>query len=147
MSVSTKTKAIVLTAVVLALLLATIVGLVYFRRISSVGVVKTVGCDVFWDSGLTNRVTEIDWGMVEPGREHNRTVFIKNTSNVPANLTLGTDNWNPSVASDYIALFWNYDNHTLAVGEVVPVVFTLSIAANIMGVTNFTFDIVIIASG
>ena len=147
MSVEPRTKAILLTAAVLALLLATIVGLVYFRRISSVGIIKTVGCDVFSDSALTQRVTSIDWGIVEPGSQNNKSVYIKNTSNVPAKLTLGTENWNPSVASDYITLYWNYDNRTLSVGEAIPVAFTLAVASNISGVTNFNFDIVIIASG
>lgn len=147
MSVETKTKAILLTAAVLALLLATLIGLVYFRRISSVGVIKTVGCDVFWDSALTQTVTSIDWGMVEPGSQNNQSVYIKNTSNVPAKLTLGTQNWNPTVASDYITLFWNYDNRTLSVGEAIFVKFTLAVASNITGVTNFNFDIVIITVG
>lgn len=147
MSVEIRTKAILLTATVIALLLATIIGLVYFRRISSVGVIKTVGCDVFWDSSLTQRVTSIDWGMLSPGQEKNQSVYIKNTSNVKANLTLGTESWEPSSASDYISLFWNYNNQSLAVGEAIYVTFTLTVAQNITGITNFKFDIVIIASG
>lgn len=147
MSVTTKTKAILLTATVMALLLATLIGLVFFKRISSVGMIKTVGCEVFWDSALTQRVTSIDWGILEPGQEKNVSVYIKNTSNVHANLTLGTEKWVPSTSSDYITLFWNYNNHTLGIGEVIPVTFTLAVASNITGITNFSFDIVIIASG
>jgi hypothetical protein len=147
MSVETRTKAILLTAVVIALLLATIIGIVYFRRISSTGTIKTVGCDVFADSALTQRVTEINWGMCEPGKEYNKSVYIKNTSNVPVNLTLGTENWNPATASDYITLYWNYKNQTLAVNEMLPVTFTLAIASNITGITSFNFDITVITYG
>jgi hypothetical protein len=147
MSVSIKTKAILLTAVVLALLLATIIGIAYFYRIPSTGTIKAVGCAVYWDSNLTKPVTTIKWGICEPGKEYNRSVYIKNTSNVATNLTLGTENWDPTTASDYVTLYWNYDNHTLAVNEVIPVVLTLAIAGDITGITNFSFTIVIIAVG
>lgn len=145
--VTKKTKAILLTAVIIALLLVTIVGLVYFRRIPSTGTIKAVGCEVYWDAALTENVTSIDWGMLEPGREYNESVYIKNTSNVQANLTLGTENWNPSVASDYITLYWDYSNQTLDVNEAVFVTFTLAISPDISEITNFSFDIVIIAYG
>lgn len=147
MSVTPKTKAILLTATVLALLLATLIGLVFFRRISSVGMIKTVGCDVFSDSAATQKITLIDWGIVDPGKAYNRSVYIKNTSNVQVNLTLGTQNWNPPTASNFISLFWNYNNKTLAVNEVRPATFTLAIDSKITGITNFSFDIDIIASG
>lgn len=147
MSVQTRTKAILLTAAILALLIATIVGLVYLRPIPSTGVIKAVGCEVYWDSGLTQIVTSIDWGMVEPGKEYNSSVYIKNTSNVAANLTLGTQNWNPSNASDFITLYWNYNNQTLAVDEAILVTFTLAISPDVTGITTFNFEIVIIAAG
>lgn len=142
-----RTKAILLTAAVIALLLATIIGLAYFRRIPSTGVIKTVGCDVYWDSDLTNHVDLIDWGTVEHGNEYNASIYVVNTSNVPANLTLGTESWNPPETSDFVTLYWNYNNQTLAVSEVILVVFTLEISLDVTGITNFSFDIVIISVG
>lgn len=147
MSIQTKTKAMLLTAVIIAFIVATIIGLTYFRRIPSVGVIKTVGCEAYWDSALTQNVTQIDWGVIAPGSETNTSIYIKNTSNVPANLTLGTESWNPTNASDYITLYWNYNNQTLAVGQAIPVTFSLDVLANITGITNFSFNIVIIAYG
>lgn len=136
-----------LTAVILALLLATIVGIYYFYRISSTGTIKKIGCEVYWDQVLTQPVTTIAWGILEPGKEYNRSVFIKNTSNVASQLMLGTEEWTPATASDYITLYWDYDNRTLAVGEVIPVTFTLAVASDITGITSFTFNIVLIAYG
>lgn len=147
MSIEPRTKAILLTAIVIALLLATIVGVVYFRRIPSTGIIKTVGCEVFWDIDLTQNVTHIDWGTVEPGKEYDKPVYIKNTSNVRANLTLGTENWNPASASDYLTLYWNYNNQTLEVSEAVYVAFTLAISPVVTNITNFSFYIVIVAVG
>jgi len=85
--------------------------------------------------------------MLAPGETKNVSVYIKNTSNVKANLTLGTENWNPASASDYISLFWNYSNQTLGVGEVILVKFSLEVSPDITGITSFSFDIIIIASG
>jgi hypothetical protein len=146
-TVSGRTKAILLTATVLALLLATIVGMAYLKRLSATGTVKRVNCEVYWDSALTNIVTEMPWGVVEPGKEYNRTVYIKNLSNVQANLTLGTENWNPTVASNYITLYWDYKNQTLAVNQAIKVTFTLAISPSITGIENFSFTVVIICSG
>jgi hypothetical protein len=147
LSVAPRTKAILLTAAIIVLLLATIVGLVYFRRVPSVGIIKNVGCEVYSDSALTQIVTQIDWGFLDPGKEYNRSAYIKNTSNVPANLTLGTDGWSPASASDYLTLYWNYNNQTVPVGQAVFATFTLSVASNVTGITNFSFNIVIIAYG
>ena len=147
MDVSGKTKAILLTAVILAALLATLVGLQYLRTIPATGRIKTIGCEVYWDAALTNRVTSINWGTMTPGENKDMTVDIKNTGNAPATLTLGTQNWVPSTASNFINLWWNYNNSTIPEGIGIPVVFTLDISPSITGITSFSFDIIIIASG
>ena len=43
----------------------------------------------------------------------------------------------------YFTLTWNYDNSTIAVNEVKPVIFTLSISSNITDVATFSFDIIV----
>ena len=35
--------------------------------LSNVGTVKAVGIGVYWDTGLTNRTTTINWGTLDPG--------------------------------------------------------------------------------
>lgn len=147
MSVSNKTKGILFTAVILALLLATLIGLTFILRIPSSGTIKAIGCAVYFDATLTQNVTSINWGTVAPGSETNVSVYILNTGTAPANLTLGTQNWVPTVASNYIALFWNYNNSTLAVNQAIPVTFMLDVYSNVTGIKNFTFTIDIVANG
>jgi hypothetical protein len=52
-----------------------------------------------------------------------------------------TENWNPTAAFDSITLTWNYDDLWIAANASIPVVFTLSVDANVTGVTAFSFDI------
>jgi len=58
-----------------------------------------------------------------------------------------TSNWNPSSASSYMTLSWNYGGQTLAVNEVKQVKFTLAVSSSITGITSFSFDITIAANG
>jgi hypothetical protein len=116
-------------------------------RIVGRGTVKAVGVGVFWDSNCTNTASFIDWGMVEPGSMNNVTVYVRNEGNVAANITLATDNWNPSNASDYLALSWNYDGRQLNPQEVVQVTLTLTVSSSVQGIESFSFDIIISVSG
>jgi hypothetical protein len=115
-------------------------------RIRGSGTVKAVGVGVFWDSNCTNPVSFIDWGMVEPGSMNNVTVYVRNEGNVAANISLATENWNPSSASDYLALSWNYDGRQLNLQEVVPITLNLTVSSSVHGIESFSFDIVISVS-
>jgi len=146
--VTQQQKAILLTAAIIAVLFAATVGVIYFYlRVPSVGTIVSVNVEVYWDAAATQKCTSIDWGMCYPGENKTKTVYVKNTSNVPMNLTLATENWNPVAASDFISLYWTYDNHTLAVNEVYQTTLTLAISPAITGITTFNFNIVIIGKG
>jgi hypothetical protein len=116
-------------------------------RIPSVGTVKTVGVGAFWDINCTSRVTEIDWGLVEPGYHVNATIFHRNEGNAPITLSLHTENWNPSNASGYITLRWDYTGQTVDPGAVMKTTLTLAVSSNVTGITSFTFDILITGIG
>jgi hypothetical protein len=116
-------------------------------RIPSVGTIKTVGVEAFWDINCTSRVTEIDWGRVEPGYHVNATIFLRNEGNAPITLSLRTENWSPSNASDHMTLSWDYAYQTVDPGAVVKVNLTLAVSSDIIGITNFTFDIIITGIG
>lgn len=115
-------------------------------KISNQGALKAVGVGVYWDSGLTNKVSSIDWGILEPDSNVNKTVYIRNEGNAAATLSMTTSNWSPSNATNYLTLTWNYGGQTLNVNEAVQVKLTLSASSSITGITNFSFDITITAT-
>ena len=112
----------------------------------NLGTVKTTGVGVYWDSGCSNSVTSVNWGTVAPGSTNDVTVYIKNEGNAAETLSSTAENWNPSIASTYMTLTWDYAGQVIDVGEVVQVTLSLSVSDTIEGITSFSFDIVIVGS-
>jgi len=140
----------IIIVAVSVLFLTTITGGLLQRSttVGSVGTVKGVGVGVFWDSGCTNRVSSINWSLVEPGSLNNATVYIKNEGNSPVTLNLNTTNWNPMNAPNYMKLRWDYANQTIKpTDNALRVKLTLAVYSNITGITNFRFDIIITGTG
>lgn len=113
----------------------------------STGTVKGIGVGIYWDSACTNRVTSIDWGLADPGTMQNKTTYIRNEGNANVTLTLQTSSWSPTSAATYISLGWTYAGQTIPVNQVVQVTLRLTIASTVTGITTFSFDITIYASG
>jgi hypothetical protein len=139
--------ALILYTLSLGVLGPTVLAALSNRTITNAGSVKTIGVGVYWDQAMTNPVSSISWGSIEPGSNVNKTVYIRNEGNAPATLSMTTSNWNPSSASSYMTLSWNYGGQTLAVNEVRQVIFTLAVSSSVTGVTSFSFDITIAANG
>lgn len=116
------------------------------RTISNAGSVVTIGVGIYWDRECTSRVSVIDWGALEPGSDRSVAVYIRNEGSSPAGLTMHTANWNPPDASKYVVLSWNREGYSAGIAEVIQATFTLSISADIAGITTFGFDIIITAS-
>ena len=112
----------------------------------NLGTVKTTGVGVYWDSGCSNSVTSVNWGTVAPGSTNDVTVYIKNEGNAAETLSSTAENWNPSIASTYMTLTWDYAGQVIDVGEVVQVTLSLTVSDTIEGITSFSFDIVIVGS-
>jgi len=117
------------------------------NTIPSVGTVKGIGVGVYWNSECTNRTSSIYWGLLEPGSNKTVTVYIRNEGNSGVTLSKVTQNWSPLTASDYITLDWNYAGQTLSVDQVLQTKLTLVVSSSISGITSFSFDTIITATG
>lgn len=140
--------------IVLASVLAFVAGSVltfaltqWTRRIPSTASLKVVGVGVYEDAACTISVTQINWGILEPGDTATFAAYIKNLSNVPITLTLQTEDWSPTNASNFITLSWDYDGSKIPVDSSIPVTLTLNVDAATSGIESFSFTIVIIGSG
>lgn len=138
-----KARIILVTVFLSGILLGSIVYAAYqhFQPIRNVGTVRVIGVDVFADAELTSRLTEIPWGVMSPDESRNVTVWIQNTGNYAQKLVMWTESWNPTSAFDFISLTWDYDDSWIPVNDAILVVFTLSLDADITGVTNFSFEL------
>lgn len=144
----TKQEALAVATVVAIVVIVSAVLLYYSYRMGGHGVIKTVGCGVYTDAACTLPCTEIDWGFLSPGQVSKVTLYIKNTGNAPINLTLSIENWEPVTASVYLTYSWNYTTgQTLEPSEVVIVDLFLTVSPDIVGITEFSNDIIITAEG
>jgi len=143
-------KSTVLLLVVALISVATVasVGIVQ-RRIRSEGTVyvKVLGVEVYWDPECTLVVTEIDWGVLEPSDAVSKTIYVKNTGNTAATLSMATENWAPADAGAFIAVTWDAEGFALKAGANMPVNITLSVSAGIKGISDFSLEIVITGGG
>ena len=114
--------------------------------ISSVGTFKAIGVGVYWDDSLTNRVTEINWGLLEPGDRKSFTIYISNEGTAPLTLSMSTSKWNPSSASNYLTLTWSNTGQTINAGVAAQLTLTLTVSESVSGINSFNFDITAVGS-
>jgi len=117
------------------------------RTVANAYSMRGVGVGIYWDQGCTNRTLSLDWERIEAGSDNTLAVYIKNEGDSAVSLWLATSNWIPSVASAYMTLIWNYSGRILSPDEAIPVELILNVAPTVSGITNFSFDIVITATG
>jgi len=143
-----KLKTIWLASLLLFYFVGLATGMFLARKvITNTATIKTVGVGISPNPDFTVSLTQIDWGVLEPGMSKNYTAYMKNTGNVPLTLNMTIEGWNPAEAAQYITLVWDAEGKTLNVSEVIQVTFTLTVSANISGITSFSFQIVIVGSG
>ena len=95
----------------------------------------------------TNRTSSINWGLLDPGSNKTVTVYIRNEGNAVATLSKAAQNGNPSTPSSYTTLNWNYAGQTPSVNQVLQLKLTLVVSSTVLGIANFSFDIMITATG
>jgi hypothetical protein len=116
------------------------------RTVSNTGTVQTIGFNVYSDSACTNPLTSINWGNVTPNSNYTFTLYALDSGNVNIVLSMSTNTWNPSTASNYLSLSWNYISGTvLTPNESVPIILTLTVG-NIQGITSFSFNILMVGT-
>jgi len=139
--------ALVLYTLALSMLSPVMSAIQASKAVSNSGSVKGIGVGIYSDQSCTSPVSSINWGILDPGSNANKTIYIRNEGNTAATLSMTTSNWNPTTASSYMTLSWNYGGQTLSVNQVVQVKLTLSVSSSVTGITNFSFDITITAAG
>ena len=112
--------------------------LTYQTRITNIGRIKTIGCEV--------TPTEIDWGTLTPNQTATKTIQITNNGTTNITLTYTTQEWNPPETEQYITLTWNYTNQTIQPNQTTTIQLTLYIKPEIHDITNFQFTITITAT-
>jgi len=122
--------------------------------VPSLGTVKTIGVETYWDQNRENKTEEINWDEIWVGSSKNLTLYIQSVSNYKITINLNVTDWNPANISEYMTLSWDYNGTLFNPGETIQVTLTLSIPSSQSfvrylideKVQNFSFDIHIVAS-
>lgn len=110
------------------------------------GTVKTINLKAFHDPECTIPLTVIEWGMLELGGSYTFECYLLNDGSAPSTLTMHTENWNPTEASNYLTLTWDAENKTLQPKIPLMATFSLNVNQDIQGIEEFSFDIIITAT-
>ena len=114
----------------------------------SIGSVKSVNCTIYSDAAATQKLTYINWGTLPPDSSVNYTIYIKNTGNTPCNWTYSLGNWLPANANSYVYASIDFKGAVNTVpAQVIQAVITDSVLANAPVNTNYSYDIIVTASG
>jgi hypothetical protein len=145
-----KTSTGTLIAIVAAAIFLTVTttGLVTTNQtIPTSGTVNSTNCDVFSDDACTTSLTSLNWGTVSPGGSVTKTIYIKNTGNIPITLSMTKAGWNPASANGPISITWNREGYTYDPSAVASATLTLNVSSSINGISNFNVDILITGTG
>lgn len=119
-----------------------------YYYIGNIAQVKTVGVSVYADSGCTEKVDNIAWGVLQSGEAKNFSCFVRSESNVPVTLSMNTSSWQPENISVWVLLNWNLESVKLEPNVATALIFTLVVNNTIpYGFDTFTFDITVSGSG
>lgn len=148
---SRKTILLILIAVGATIAISTTISILFSRianlYVPSLGTIKTLGVEAYWDVNVENKTEAIHWGTIWPGSTQNVTLYVRSISNIETTLNLNATNWNPTNLSNYMNLTWNYNGATIRPNEIIQVTLTLSTPFIQYLITNdvkqFSFDIII----
>ena len=130
---SKKTILLVTITAVITLIIGSLISIwlskVTNLKVPSIGTIKTLGVEAYWDANLTDKIDEdeqIDWGTLWIGSSNNITIYLRSISNVEATLYVNATNWDPANLSDYMNLLCTRNGTTVHPGEKIQTTLTLS---------------------
>ena len=109
-------------------------------------VTSTLNLAIYEDENAIATCDNIIWGTLNPGDEATKTIYIKNTGNTAATLSMTASSWTPTEAGNKLTLTWNKQGSTIAAGALVAATLTLQVAADTGDLTDFSMNIVISGS-
>jgi hypothetical protein len=139
------TAALVLAVLVAAATFAVVESVSNIKGFSNQGKLKAVDLGLYSDNACTNETNGVNWGSFSPGASSSVTLYVRNQGDSAVKLNLTTQNWNPANARELITLTWNREGQVLKPQMVTVATLSLSVSANVNGITDFSFDTIVTA--
>jgi hypothetical protein len=135
---------------ILLTLFVSIVAVVFLRpsglalNVSAVETSETLGA--FWDAGCSVSVISVDWGNMTPGQTKSTIFYVKNEGSTTVFLSAIDKNWNPTAAQNYIHFIFDSNDQKVKSNEVRKVACSLIVSKQTVGVTNYSFDVLLLGT-
>jgi len=139
-------KLIIVFALVNVLLVA---GISSVQQVAfqSTGLVKSINVGVYLDANCTIQVGGIDWGLMEPGENITREVYLRNEGNVEVVLSIWAANWSSPEVEEFMDFSSDYQDSPVGVANKIPLKLILHLSPDIKEIETFGFDIIIETRG
>lgn len=111
--------------------------------LGSTGTITSIGVSTYSDANCVTRITNVNWGTLNPGGAVAKNIFIKNEGNTYMTLSLDTSSWYPTTAQNYMSLSWDYSGQALEPHQIIQVTLILSVSQQVSGIQSFSFEIII----
>jgi hypothetical protein len=101
----------------------------------SVGTIKTIGVETYWDQNGENKIEALTWDEIKIEKNEwdeitmepiSTTVYVKSVSNFRVTMNIFLTDWSPEEISDYLTVSWDYEGEEMDPGDIIPVTLTLS---------------------
>jgi len=141
---SYKTLVLVAIVAIISIASSTLVSMMlsysdYDVYVPSVGTIKTLDVETYWDQNGENKRETLSWDEIKIEKISweeikidplNTTVYVKSVSNFKVTLDIFLTDWNPAEISDYLTISWDYNGTLINPGEIIPVTMTLSASSS-----------------
>jgi hypothetical protein len=111
------------------------------------GTLRAVGVAFYKDAAATQPATNVTWGLLNSNGSYSTLLYCKDIKNTNVTLALTINGWNPTDAVSYMTAGWNYTGATIHPNAIVPILFQLQIFSNATGITSFSYNYVVVATG
>jgi hypothetical protein len=116
---------------------------------SGKGSVSMLNVMLYANADKTIIAKNLDWTElnnnhpISPNSEVSTIIYATNEGNTPISLLLRTEDWIPTICTEFVRLNWNYNGQLLPPNASMPITLTLQVDEDIQGVVDFTFEIII----
>jgi len=142
-NILSKSGIIVLASTGLILVAVTAGLLSVTQEVDFQGTITTINVEVFLDQQCTQPCTTMSWGGVYAGESSSKTIYVKNTGNIPLTLSMSITDWVPASADGPVSMTWNRENYSLDPQEAVSATLTLTVSEDTGGITNFSYKMLL----
>lgn len=111
------------------------------RNVSSVGTIASSNIGVYSEPTCSSTLTSLDWGLLYPGLNKTRSIYVRNEGTVDIVLFINATDWTPTTVLNYISLNFDYKTQMIKPEQTMKIDLTMRMFASANELKSFNFNI------